>query len=53
MYSGTIWDWMTYVGTIGLFAWLLFLFVRFVPMISIFEMRTIVPDAAVDEHRAH
>jgi Ni/Fe-hydrogenase subunit HybB-like protein len=53
MYAGTVWDWMTYVGTLGLFAWLLFLFVRFVPMISIFEMRTIVPEATVDEHAAH
>jgi Ni/Fe-hydrogenase subunit HybB-like protein len=53
MYAGTMWDWMTYVGTLGLFAWLLFLFIRFVPMISIFEMRTIVPEATVDEHGAH
>jgi Ni/Fe-hydrogenase subunit HybB-like protein len=53
MYSGTIWDWATYVGTLGLFAWLLFLFVRFVPMISIFEMRVIVPEARVDEHASH
>ena len=43
MYRGTIWDWGTYVGTIGLFLSLLFLFIRFLPMISIFEMRTIVP----------
>ena len=28
MYAGTMWDWMTYVGTLGLFAWLLFLFLR-------------------------
>jgi molybdopterin-containing oxidoreductase family membrane subunit len=53
MYAGTIWDWATYVGTIGLFAWLIFLFLRFVPMISIFEMRTIVPAAKVDEHPGH
>jgi Ni/Fe-hydrogenase subunit HybB-like protein len=53
MYAGTMWDWMTYVGTLGLFAWLLFLFIRFVPMISIFEMRTLVPEASVDEHGAH
>ena len=38
-----IWDWATFVGTIGLFLTLLFLFVRFLPMISIFEMRTLVP----------
>jgi Ni/Fe-hydrogenase subunit HybB-like protein len=42
-YSGTVWDWATYVGTIGLFLALLFLFIRFLPMISIFEMRTLLP----------
>ena len=30
-----------YIGTIGLFLSLLFLFIRFLPMISIFEMRTL------------
>jgi molybdopterin-containing oxidoreductase family membrane subunit len=40
-YTGTEWDWATFVGTIGLFLSLLFLFIRFLPMISIFEMRTI------------
>jgi Ni/Fe-hydrogenase subunit HybB-like protein len=49
MYQGTIWDWATYLGTIGLFASLLFLFVRFLPAISIFEMRTLVPEAEVKE----
>jgi Ni/Fe-hydrogenase subunit HybB-like protein len=43
MYWGTKWDWATYVGTIGLFLALLFLFIRFLPVISIFEMRTLVP----------
>jgi Ni/Fe-hydrogenase subunit HybB-like protein len=42
MYSGTIWDWATFVGTIGLFLSLLFLFIRVLPMISIFEMRELV-----------
>jgi molybdopterin-containing oxidoreductase family membrane subunit len=41
MYSGTTWDWATFLGTLGLFFSLLFLFIRFLPMISIFEMRTI------------
>jgi len=45
IYHGTIWDWAIFLGTIGLFLSLLFLFVRFVPMISIFEMRTLVPEA--------
>jgi molybdopterin-containing oxidoreductase family membrane subunit len=44
-YAPTMWDWGTYVGSIGLFLALLFLFLRFLPMISIFEMRTLVPDA--------
>jgi hypothetical protein len=43
MYRGTFWDWSTFIGTIGLFLTLLFLFIRFLPLISIFEMRTIVP----------
>ncbi len=46
MYHGTLWDWATLIGSIGLFLALLFLFLRFLPMISIFEMRTIVPKPA-------
>jgi molybdopterin-containing oxidoreductase family membrane subunit len=49
MYAGTRWDWAAFVGTLGLFATLLFLFVRFLPAISIFEMRTILPGAALAE----
>jgi molybdopterin-containing oxidoreductase family membrane subunit len=47
MYVPTFWDWSTFIGTLGLFLTLLFLFVRFLPMISIFEMRTILPEAEV------
>jgi molybdopterin-containing oxidoreductase family membrane subunit len=43
MYSPTFWDWSLFIGTIGLFLTLLFLFIRFLPMVSIFEMRTLVP----------
>src|SRR6266516_4255599 len=49
MYYPTIWDVATFVGTLGLFATLFFLFIRFMPMISIFEMRTILPEAEVKE----
>ena len=42
MYRPTIWDWATYAGSIGLFLTLFFLFIRFLPMISIFEMRGLV-----------
>ncbi len=52
MYTPTFWDWSTYIGTIGLFVTLLFLFIRVLPMISIFEMRTIVPEAEVKEETA-
>ena len=43
MYEPTVWDWSTYVGTIGLFLALLFLFIRVLPMISIFEIRAVLP----------
>ncbi len=40
-----IWDYATFFGSIGLFIFLLMLFVRFLPMISIFETRQIVAQA--------
>ena len=45
MYYPTKWDWATYFGTIGLFLMLIFLFVRVLPMISIFEIRMLLPEA--------
>ncbi|HUG92627.1 MAG TPA: NrfD/PsrC family molybdoenzyme membrane anchor subunit [Planctomycetaceae bacterium] len=42
MYYPTFWDWSTFVGTIGLFVALLFLFIRFLPMVAIFEMRELL-----------
>jgi molybdopterin-containing oxidoreductase family membrane subunit len=42
MYAGTVWDWSIYLGTIGLFLTLFWLFIRVLPMISIFEMRELV-----------
>jgi Ni/Fe-hydrogenase subunit HybB-like protein len=44
MFFPTIWDWMTLLGSIGLFLTLLFLFVRFLPLISITEMRELVAE---------
>ena len=49
MYKPSQWDWGMFIGTIGFFFALLFLFIRFLPMISIFEMRTILPEAEVEE----
>jgi len=39
MYYPTRWDWAVYLGSIGLFFTLFLLFIRYLPMISIFEMR--------------
>ena len=49
MYYPTRWDWMTYIGTIGMFLMLMFLFLRILPAISIFEMRTLLPESEVKE----
>jgi Ni/Fe-hydrogenase subunit HybB-like protein len=52
MYAPTGWDWATFIGTLGLFLTLFFLFIRFVPAISIFEMRTLLPGAGIQEKKA-
>jgi hypothetical protein len=52
MYHGTFWDWSMYLGTMGLFLTLFFLFIRFLPMISIFEMRVLLPGAEPKEEHA-
>jgi Ni/Fe-hydrogenase subunit HybB-like protein len=51
MYSATVWDYAIFVGSIGLFVCLLFLFIRVLPMISIFEMRELVHDTVTEESR--
>jgi Ni/Fe-hydrogenase subunit HybB-like protein len=45
IYVPTFWDWSTFVGTIGLFTCLMFLFIRLLPVISIFEMREMVEES--------
>ena len=44
MFFPTIWDWATLFGSIGLFLTLLFLFIRFLPMIAISETRELVAE---------
>lgn len=44
LYTPTPWDVATFVGTIGLFFALLFLFIRLLPMISMAEMRELVQE---------
>ena len=43
-YIPTRWDFAVFFGTIGLFVTLLFLFLRFLPLISIYEMRALVSE---------
>ena len=43
IYIPTFWDWATFLGTIGLFLSLMFIFIRLMPMISIFEIRQLLP----------
>lgn len=50
MYYPTIWDWGTYVGTIGLFLALMFLFIRLMPTISIFEIKLLLPRNGKSHH---
>jgi molybdopterin-containing oxidoreductase family membrane subunit len=52
MYRGTVWDYAALAGSIGLFVALLFLFIRFLPAISMAEMRELLPQAQVQETEA-
>jgi Ni/Fe-hydrogenase subunit HybB-like protein len=42
MFHPTIWDVATFTGTLGLFFTCIYLFVRFLPAISIFEIRHVI-----------
>lgn len=53
----TFWDWSLYIGTFGLFFTCTFLFIRFVPMINVFEVRELIHHVKhmkhIEEHGAH
>ncbi|HEX8684675.1 MAG TPA: NrfD/PsrC family molybdoenzyme membrane anchor subunit [Ardenticatenaceae bacterium] len=51
MYAPTFWDIAMYTGTIGFFLLLMLLFIRTLPVISIFEMRELL-DRTEDEAEA-
>jgi len=46
-YRATRWDYMTFLGTMGLFTTLFFLFIRFLPMIPMSEIRIMLPQAKI------
>ena len=49
-YTPTLWDFAMFAGTIGLFLFLMFLFVRFLPIINIFEMKELLHQMEHDDH---
>jgi Ni/Fe-hydrogenase subunit HybB-like protein len=52
MFYPTRWDWATFIGTIGLFLTLFYLFLRFLPMISIVEVRSLVLETKKEKEAA-
>ena len=52
MYVPTRWDFLTFFGTLGLFFTAMLLFIRLMPMITMFEMRMLVPEARLSEEVA-
>src|SRR5260370_490573 len=49
MFHPTAWDYLTFLGSIGLFLCLFLLFIRVLPMISISEMRALLPGTHATE----
>jgi Ni/Fe-hydrogenase subunit HybB-like protein len=52
-YRATRWDYLTFVGTLGLFTTLFFLFIRFLPMIPMSEIRIMLPQAKLKAGAEH
>ncbi len=50
MFDPSFWDWSLYAGTLGLFFALLFLFIRFLPVIAMTEMRELLHETHEMEH---
>ena len=47
-YRATKWDYMLFVGTLGIFTTLFLLFVRFAPMIPMNEIKMMLPQTKID-----
>jgi len=43
VFHATIWDWLTMAGTVGLFFFGILMVVRIMPVVSMFELRELVP----------
>jgi len=53
MFYPTVWDFTTLFGSIGVFFFLFMLFIRYLPMISIFELRELVDETSERGEEAH
>ena len=49
-FTPTIWDMLTFLGSFGLFFTLFCLFLRFLPMIALAEVKTVLPQADPHYH---
>jgi molybdopterin-containing oxidoreductase family membrane subunit len=52
-YTPTFWDVSTFIGSIGLFFFLFCLFVKFLPIINIAEVKTVMPQASPHHKHKH
>jgi molybdopterin-containing oxidoreductase family membrane subunit len=52
MYYPTMWDWMMFIGTMGFFTFMMMLFVRFMPLINIFEVKDLLLRINHEKHHA-
>ena len=52
-YEPSPWDWALFLGTMGFFTFLLFMFIKVLPFINIFEIRELWHKQQHEEHRAH
>jgi len=50
MYYPTQFDWAIFIGTLGFFTACMFLFLRLLPAVPIFELRSLLPEAKAVEH---
>jgi len=48
LYRPTIVDWLTFLGSFGLFFTLFLLFIRFLPMVAMAEVKTVMPQAGLE-----
>jgi molybdopterin-containing oxidoreductase family membrane subunit len=53
MYHPTIWDWGLFLGTIGFFVFMMILFVRVAPAISIAEVRGLLFESKHGNGKKH